>query len=170
MQTLLYSVPPTQQQATAYPCLHWRLLDTHRQVWVSFVGSLLLSPASWCTQGSVCALQKSVSPVLCKFCQLSCGVNGDLLQEGLCHTQVCCTQSPFPAAVHCWPVPPQETLKPSAVSVSVGLWVLVCTRLVWALWVHLAGMGFEAKLDFIPPTVFLGLLCPWMWDISSQSL
>ena len=22
------------------------------------------------------------------------GVNGDLLQEGLCHTQVCCTQSP----------------------------------------------------------------------------
>ena len=24
------------------------------------------------------------------------GVNGDLLQEGLCHTQVCCTQSPCP--------------------------------------------------------------------------
>ena len=27
----------------------------------SLVGSLLLSPASWCTQGSVCALQKSIS-------------------------------------------------------------------------------------------------------------
>ena len=26
--------------------------------------------------------------------QLYGGVNGDLLQEGLCHTQVCCTQSP----------------------------------------------------------------------------
>ena len=51
-----------------------------------------------------------------------------------------------------------------------GLWVLVCTRLVWALWVPLAGMGFDAKLDFVPPTIFLGLLCPWMWDISSQSL
>ena len=30
------------------------------------VGSLLLSPGSWCTQGSVCALQESVSRVLCK--------------------------------------------------------------------------------------------------------
>ena len=43
----------------------------------------------------VCALQESVSPVLCKFWQLYGGVNGDLLQEGLCCTQVCCTQSPY---------------------------------------------------------------------------
>ena len=35
-------------------------------------------------------------PVLCKFCQLFGGGNGDLLQEGLCHTQVCRTQSPCP--------------------------------------------------------------------------
>ena len=62
----------------------------------SLVGSLLLSPGSWCTQGSVCALQESVSPVLCKFWQLYGGANGDLLQEGLCHTQVCCTQSSCP--------------------------------------------------------------------------
>ena len=55
----------------------------------SFVGSLLLSPGSWSTQGSVCALQESASPVLCKFWWLYDGVNGDLLQEGLCHTQVC---------------------------------------------------------------------------------
>ena len=60
----------------------------------SLVGSLLLSPGSWCTQGSVCALQESVSPVLCKFWRLYGGVNGNLLQEGLCHTQVYCTQSP----------------------------------------------------------------------------
>ena len=32
-----------------------------------FVGSLLLSPGSWCAQGFVCALQESVSPVLWKF-------------------------------------------------------------------------------------------------------
>ena len=57
----------------------------------SLMGSLLLSSGSWCTQGSVCALQESVSPVLCKF-----WVNGNLLQEGLCHTQVYCTQSPCP--------------------------------------------------------------------------
>ena len=33
----------------------------------SLVGSLLLSLGSWCTQGSIYALQESVSPVLCKF-------------------------------------------------------------------------------------------------------
>ena len=30
------------------------------------------------------------------FLALYGGVNGDLLQEALCHTQVCCTQSPCP--------------------------------------------------------------------------
>ena len=60
------------------------------------MASLLLSPRSWCTQGSVCIRQESVSPVLCKFWGLYGRVNGDLLQEGLCHTQVCCTQSLCP--------------------------------------------------------------------------
>ena len=34
----------------------------------SLVGSLLLSPGSWCAEGFVCALQESVSPALWKFC------------------------------------------------------------------------------------------------------
>ena len=59
-------------------------------------------------------------PVLCKFWGLCGGVNGDLLPEGLCHTQVCCTQSFSPAAGRCWPVPAQETLRHSSGSVSVG--------------------------------------------------
>ena len=58
--------------------------------------SLLLSPGSWCAQGFVCTLQESVSRALCKFWQLYGGINSNLLQEGLCHTQVCCTQSPCP--------------------------------------------------------------------------
>ena len=62
----------------------------------SLVGSLLLSRGSWCTEGFVCALQESVSPVLCKFWWLYGGDHGDLLQEGLCHTQVCCIQGPCP--------------------------------------------------------------------------
>ena len=62
----------------------------------SLVGSLPLAPVSSCTQGILCALQESVSPVLCKFWWLYGEVNGDLLQEGLCHTQVYCTQSPCP--------------------------------------------------------------------------
>ena len=44
----------------------------------SLVESLLLSPGSWCAWGSVCALQESISPVLCKFWWLYGGVNGDL--------------------------------------------------------------------------------------------
>ena len=60
----------------------------------SILGLLLLFPGSWYAQSFVCAVQESVSPALCKFWQLYGGVNGDLLQEGLCHTQVCCTQSP----------------------------------------------------------------------------
>ena len=46
----------------------------------SLVGSLLFSPGSWCAQGFVCALQDSVSPVLCKFWRLYSGANGNLLQ------------------------------------------------------------------------------------------
>ena len=37
MQALLHSVPPTGQRATAHPCLHQRLPDTRRQVWVSLL-------------------------------------------------------------------------------------------------------------------------------------
>ena len=40
---------------------------SHASLGQSLVGSLLLSPKFWCTQGSVCTLQESVSPVLCKF-------------------------------------------------------------------------------------------------------
>ena len=52
------------------------------------------APFSWVLvhRNFVCALQEFVSPVLCKFWWFYHGVNGDLLQEGLCHTQVCCTQ------------------------------------------------------------------------------
>ena len=59
----------------------------------SLVGSLFLSPGSWCTRLSLCP-PRVYFPIMCKCWQLHGGVNGDLLQEGFCHTQVCCTQSP----------------------------------------------------------------------------
>ena len=62
----------------------------------SLVWSLLLSPESWCPEGFVCALQESVSPALCNFWWFYGGVNGNLLQESLCHSQACCIQSPCP--------------------------------------------------------------------------
>ena len=49
MHGLLYSVPLTPQQAAVDPCLHWRLLETHRQVWVNLLYghcSFLLTPAA----------------------------------------------------------------------------------------------------------------------------
>ena len=83
---------PTLQQATTQACTRasWTLPGKSGQ---SLGGPLLLSIGSWCTQVFVCALQESVSWVLCKFWWLSGGVNGNLVQEGLCRTQVCCTQS-----------------------------------------------------------------------------
>ena len=74
---------------------HASTRDTQTQFWLSLCGV----SASWCTQGFVRTLQESDSPVLCKFWRLYGArppVNVDLYQEGLCHTQVCCTQSPFP--------------------------------------------------------------------------
>ena len=86
----------TLKQAAFIPCLCQGLLDSQESLIQSLVGSLLLSPGSWCAQGFYCALQESVSPILYKSWQLYGGVNGGLLQEGLCHTQVCCTQSICP--------------------------------------------------------------------------
>ena len=58
----------------------------------------VIAPFSWvpvCTRFCL-SPPRVYFPVLCKFWQLYGGVNGDVLQEGLCHTQVCCTQSPCP--------------------------------------------------------------------------
>ena len=97
MHALLHSVPLSLQQATDNPCLRWRLLDTHGQVWVSFLWghcSYLLGPSVH--KILFVPSKGSVSSVLCKFWWFYGGVNGDLLQEHLCHTQVRWTQSPCP--------------------------------------------------------------------------
>ena len=61
--------------------------------------------------------------VLCKFWQLYGGVNGDLLEESLCHIQVCCTQSPCPCGrplLTCTSTGDTQTVKGRSGSVSVG--------------------------------------------------
>ena len=158
MHALLHSVPPTLQQATANPCLHWRLQDTHGQVWVSLLWghcSFLLGPGahkvlfvpskSLFPQSCVSSVIKShwppksnslgvlvplpdpqvgksvvrlrtfvtVGEFLWDHCSAICGlsaqqlyggVNGDLLQEDLCHRlcdQVPVPRASAPAAGHC---------------------------------------------------------------------
>ena len=92
------TAPHSAPDPAAGHCQSMPQLEPPGHSWASLgqflVGSLLPSPGSWWAQGFVCALLESVSSVLCKFWQLYGGVNGDLRQEGLCHTQVCCTQSP----------------------------------------------------------------------------
>ena len=61
------------------------------------VSCVVSAPFSWVLVPKVLSVPaKSVSPALCKFWQLYGGVNGDPLQGGLRHTQVCCTQGPCP--------------------------------------------------------------------------
>ena len=99
------------------------LLDTpeHSQASLdqSIVESLLLSSEFWCAQGFVCALQESVSPVLCKFWWLYGGVEGDRLQDSLCHTQFysCPCSRPL---LTCTSAEDTQTLKVRSCSVSVG--------------------------------------------------
>ena len=120
MHTLLHSVPPALQQA---PATHtstrdsWTLTGKSRSV--SCGVTTLFSWVLVCTSFSFCP-PRVCFPVLCKFWQLYDGVNGNLLQEGLYHSQVCCTQSPCPCSRPLLTIPPQETLTHSSVSVSVG--------------------------------------------------
>ena len=158
MDALPHSVPLTLQQATADPCLHWRLLDTNSQASLgqSFVGSLLLSPGSWCAQGFVCALQESVFPLLHKFWWLYGGVNGDLLQKGLCHIQVCCTQGPCPCdsplLTHI-STGDTQTLKGRSGSVSMGFLgpgahnvLFESSECLWRVW----GLFLNVILPLLP--------------------
>ena len=97
---------------------------------------------------------------LCKFWWLYGGVIGDLLQEGLCHTQVQGTQSPFPKTGHRWPSPPQETLKHSNVGLAQCLWGLLVHTSFSLSPLSISG-GFDSKCNFTPPIILLGLfVCP----------
>ena len=86
----------------------------------SLVGSLILSPGSWCIQGFVCA-PNSLFP---QSCVSSGGSMVALMvttsQRAYAIPRSTAPRAPAPEAVHCWPVPPQETLKHSSVSVFVG--------------------------------------------------
>ena len=91
MHVLLHSVSPILQQAITNPCLQQRLLDTHRQVWVSLLWghcSFLLDPGAH--NNVLFVPSKSL---FLQSCVSSGGVNGDLLQEGLCHNQVYCKKA-----------------------------------------------------------------------------
>ena len=140
MVEVMETMATSFKRSRAHPQPCRRPLLTHassRDAWTlmaslgqSLVGSLRLSPGSWCAQGSVCALQKSISPVLRKFLWLYGGVNGDPLQEGLRHTQVCSTQDPYPCSSPLLTHTSTGDTKTQFCLSLWSLWVLVGTRFV----------------------------------------
>ena len=119
MYVLLHSVLPTLAQATPDPCVCWRLLDTHRQVWVSLLWghcSFLLGPGA---QGSVYAHQESNSQSCVSSGSSVVGLMVTSSKRAYVTTKSAAPRAPVPVADHCWPGPPQETLKHGSVSVSV---------------------------------------------------
>ena len=167
MHALLHSVRPVLQQVTADPPPCRRLLDTHRQVWVSLLWghcSFLLGPG---VHKVFFVPSKSLFPQSC----VSSGGSMVGLMVTSSKRAYAIPRSTAPRA----PAPADPYLlrrySNTILSQSLrGLWVPVCTRYVWALWGSLMGMGFASKQDFAPPTFLLGLFCPWIWDISSQPL
>ena len=67
----------------------------------SVIGLLLLSPGSSCPQGSVYALQESVSLVLCKFWQLYVGLMATSSKRAYATPRSAAPRAPDPAAGHC---------------------------------------------------------------------
>ena len=154
------------------------------------------APFSWVpVHTSFCLCPPRVYfPVLCKFWQLYGDVNDDLLQESLCHTQVCCTKSPCPCSsplltrtstgdaqtqfcLSLCGVPgswrAQGLFEPSERlwrewSLILNANLLPSHHLAWAFPL-LLGIGYLLTAAPVP-TVLLGFLWPWMWGISSWLL
>ena len=123
----------------------------------SLVGSLLLSPGSWCTQGSVCTLQ-SLFPQSC--------VSSGSSMVGLMETSskrayaipVCRTQSSCPRSS---PLLTRTSSGDTQTQFGLSLCGLSgsrCTQGMFKPPECLAGIGFDSKCNFRPPTILLGLL------------
>ena len=164
MQALLHSMLPTLTD----PHIHLRLLDTHGQVWVSLLWghcSFFLGPS---VHKVLFAPSKSLFPQSCLSSGTSMvGLMATSSKRAYAVPRSTAPRAPVPAAVHCWPVPPQETLKHSSGRVSVGSLGPGVHKVCFSLWESLVAMGFDSEHNFTPPTILLVglLLCPRMWGI-----
>ena len=151
MNVLLHSLSPTLQQVTTNPHLHWRLLDTYRQVWVSLLwGHCSFPPGPGGTQGSARALQEPLS-------QSRVSSGGSMVGEWLPRPR---GPLPCPGLRHPEPLPLREsTAGPgllrrrahTALAQPVwGPWVLVplfeCSEHLWQEW----GLILNANPTLLP--------------------
>ena len=155
------------QPCSRPPLTHPFAGDSRTPTGKSLVGSLLLSPGSWCTR-FCCVLQESISQ--------SCVSSGSSIAGLLATLSKRTYVTPTPRALSLQQTTADVCLhrrrSNTVLSRSLwGPWVLVHTRFVWALWASLAGTWFDAKREFIPPTILLRLLlCPWTRGVSLQPL
>ena len=98
-----------------------RLLDTHGQVWVSLLWGHCSFPLGPGMHKVLFVPSKSLFP------QSSVSSGGSMVglmaassKKAYATPRSAASKAPAPAAVHCWPVPLQETLKHGSVSVSLG--------------------------------------------------
>ena len=115
MNVLLHSLPPTHNSAGD----SWTLPGKSGSVLCG-----VTAPFSWDLgiQDSLCAppSPRVYFPGLYKFWQLYGGLMVTSSKRAYVISKSDATRDPVPVAVHCWPVPPQEMLKHSSISVSVG--------------------------------------------------
>ena len=145
---------PALQQATADPHLCQRLLDTHGQVWVS----LFCSHCSFILGPDMHKVHfvpsKSLFP---QSCVSSGGSMVGLIvtssKRAYATPRSTAPRAPAPAAAHCSPVPPQERLKHSSGSVSVGSLGPGAKKVCLNRPSVSGGYGVDAKRDFTPPTI-----------------
>ena len=96
----------------------------------SLVGSLLLYPGSWCTQGFVCGPQESVFPVLCKFWWLYGGINATFFKRAYAIPKSTAPRTSAPVAVQYRPIPHRRHSNTVLSQSPWGFWALVYPRFV----------------------------------------
>ena len=138
-------------------------LETPGHSWASLgqslVGSLLLSPGSWCTR-FCCALQESISQSCVSSGSSMVGLMVTSSKRAYAIPKSAVPRAPVPVADHCQPVSPQGTLCLSLCGVPGSWYMQDLFEPSAHLW---------PEHEFALLTILLGLLlCPWMWDISSQ--
>ena len=146
---------PNLQQAITNPCLHQRFPDTHRQVSCG-----VTVPFPWILLHKVLLCPPIVYfPVLCKFWQVYSGVDGDLLQEDLCHTHTqssCPCGRPLQTCASTGDAQTQFCLSLCGVPASwCAQGLFEPSECFWWEW------GLILNLN-LPPTILVELLlCPW---------
>ena len=149
MHALLHSVPPTLQQATPDPCLRWRLLDTHGQVWVSFLWGHCFFPLGPGAHKVLFVPSKSLFPQ-------SCVSSGSSMVGLMATSSKKAYATPRSAALRA----PYLCRRYSNMQRQV--WLRLCgvswwaQSFVWALQTSLVGMRFDSKHNFAPPAILAG--------------